>query len=204
MKRIKEIVFSMVVVALVTVIGYQYKLSKKEEVKYVELHELSQEILDNSKGATADLGEILIDSQYSEKRRDTLRIALLDAESKNAKLYDLSKEYLTKLDQFDKAHKSLWEQYMALQADYNAYMDFVNSGAEMEKLIASIEGCAADNDSIKYNYNTLAKNYNEIYEYSESVDKEYSKLDSAYNALYTEYQAIYYEYVASEEEIVGL
>jgi hypothetical protein len=40
--------------------------------------------------------------------------------------YALSKEYLDRLDKYDKAHKNLWDQYLALQAAYNEYIDSVN------------------------------------------------------------------------------
>jgi hypothetical protein len=209
-KHIERVIFSCIVLILTALVVYQYELSKKEEVRYADLHKLSQEILDESKVSSANVGLILIDLQKCEKHGDTLKTALIDAETKNANLYKLSKEYLDRLAAYDKSHKSLWDQYLALQADYNAYMDFVNSGEEMKKIIASIEACAADNDSIKHNYNKLAITYTQLYEYSDSiyaysngVYRDYHRLDSAYNILFDEYEVLYNEYLNDGAEVVS-
>lgn len=213
-KRIKEIVFSMVVVMLLTVIGLQYELSLKEEVSYAKLHSIPSEVLEDSKKCSVMRDSLINSLVYTD---NLLEGCAADNDSVKYNYNALAKRYneiYAYSGEVDAAHKRLWEQYFALQADYNAYMDYINSGEDKQKLLAGIKACAADNDSIKHNYDKLAMTYTQLYEYSDSiytysnaVYRDYHKLDSAYNVLYKEYETMYYEYVAGEEEsedIVGL
>ena len=208
-KGIREAVFSMVVVLLLTVIGYQYDLSLKEEVSYTELHKISSEVLKDAKACTAMRDSLITDFLACSKSIDG---CAADNDSVKYNYNALAKRYdeiYAYSNEVDAAHKRLWEQYFALQADYNAYMDYINSGEDKQKLLAGIKACAADNDSIRHSYDKLAMNYNRLYEYSDSlyayseaIYRDYNKLDSAYNVLYDEYLNDGAEIVS--EEVVGL
>jgi len=216
-KHIKEIVFSMVVVMLLTVVGYQYDLIKKQDVSYAALHESAEGVLHNLQEDGMKIDHLSATLTECANNNDTLKLALgntnklcKDLGEKNVKLYDIAAEYLQKIDQYDKAHKNLWEQYLALQADYNAYMDYINSGEDKQKLLAGIEACVADQKSIRNDYDKLAITYNQLYEYSDSiytysngVYRDYHRLDSAYNILFDEYEVLYNEYLNDGAEVVS-
>ena len=208
-KGIKEIVFSIVVVLLLTVIGYQYELINKEEVSYVKLHSISTAVLKDAKKCSTMRDSLINSLAYTDSLIDG---CAADNDSVKYNYNTLAKRYdeiYAYSGEIEAAHKRLWEQYFALQADYNAYMDYINSGEDKQKLLAGIKACAADNDSIRHSYDKLAMNYNRLYEYSDSlyayseaIYRDYNKLDSAYNILYDEYLNDGAEVVS--EEVVGL
>lgn len=217
MKQIERLIFSIVIIMLTALAVVQYEKSVKDQNNYVALHESAIDVLNGSKECIEMRDGLIADFTSCSNQNDTLRLALKNTNElygsalvKNAKLYELSKEYIGRLSEYDKGHKSLWDQYLALQADYNAYIDYIDSGEDKRKLLAGIEACAADNDSIKHNYNKLAITYTQLYEYSDSiyaysngVYRDYHRLDSAYNILFDEYEVLYNEYLNDGAEIVS-
>jgi hypothetical protein len=210
MKHIKEIVFSMVVVMLLTVIGFQYDFSRKQDANYAALHESAEGVLHNSQEDGMRIDYLSATLTECANNNDTLKLALGNTNEMLKKMTEHYKKKEQEVIVFDKAHDSLWEQYLALQADYNAYMDYINSGEDKQKLLAGIEACVADQKSIRNSYDKLAITYNQLYEYSDSiyaysnaVYRDYHRLDSAYNILFDEYEVLYNEYLNDGAEVVS-
>jgi len=208
-KQIERIVFSMVVVMLSVLAVLQYDLNQKEIVRYAELHESAEGVLHNSQEDGMKIDHLSATLTECANNNDTLKLALSNTNEMLKKMTEHYKKKEHEVIVFDKAHDSLWEQYLALQADYNAYMDYINSGEDKQKLLAGIEACVADQKSIRDSYDKLAITYNQLYEYSDSIYvyseaiyRDYHKLDSAYNVLYNEYLNDGAEIVS--EEVVGL
>lgn len=131
-KQIERLVFSLVVIMLLALAVVQYKKSQEGQDNYAHLHELSTDVLNSSKECIEMRDGLIADFTSCSNQNDTLRLALKNtnelygnALAKNAELYTLSKEYIDRLDRYDKAHKNLWEQYLALQTAYNEYVDSV-------------------------------------------------------------------------------